>query len=78
MPLELYGTASCPYTEELREWLLWSRREFIEYDIEVDVTARERLHALDSGLRTVPILVENGKVIQVGWHGRGCVIGLGS
>jgi len=42
------------------------------------MTARERLHGLDSSLRTVPILVEDGKVIQVGWHGRGCVIGPGS
>jgi len=78
MPLELYGTAACPYTEELREWLQWSRRDFVEYDIEVDVTARERLNGLDNSLRTVPILVEDGKVIQVGWHGRGCVIGPGS
>ena len=78
MPLELYGTASCPYTEELREWLHWNRREFVEYDIEVDVTARERLHALDSTLRTVPVLIENGKVIQIGWHGRGCIVGPGS
>lgn len=77
MPLELYGTASCPYTEELREWLHWNRRDFVEYDIEIDMTARERLHALDSTLRTVPILVEDGNIIQVGWHGRGCVIGPG-
>jgi glutaredoxin 3 len=78
MPLELYGTASCPYTEELREWLHWHRRDFVEYDIEADSAARERLHALDSSLRTVPILVEDDKVVQVGWHGRGCVIGPGS
>ena len=78
MPLELYGTSSCPYTEELREWLQWNRRDFVEYDIEVDVTARERLREVDNSLRTVPILVEDGKVIQVGWHGRGCVIGPGS
>jgi mycoredoxin len=78
VPLELYGTSSCPYTEELREWLHWNRRDFVEYDIEADSAARERLHALDSSLRTVPILVEDGKVVQVGWHGRGCVIGPGS
>jgi glutaredoxin len=76
--LELYGTSSCPYTEELREWLQWNRRDFVEYDIEADSAARERLHALDSNLRTVPILVEDGKVVQIGWHGRGCVIGPGS
>lgn len=34
--LELFGTASCPYTQELREWLEWRRREFVEYDIEAD------------------------------------------
>jgi glutaredoxin len=73
--LELYGTGSCPYTEELREWLEWTRREFVEYDIDADAEARERLRSLDSGLLTVPILVEDGKVIQVGWHGRGCVVG---
>ncbi len=78
MPLELYGTAACPYTEELREWLHWKRRDFVEYDIEADLAARDRLHALDSTLRTVPILVEDGKVIQVGWQGRGCVMGPGS
>jgi hypothetical protein len=63
--LELYGTASCPYTQELRESLEWSQRDFLEYDI-------------DSSLRTVPVLVEDGKVIQVGWQGHGCVVGWGS
>ena len=29
--LELYGTAGCQYTQELREWLEWTRREFLEY-----------------------------------------------
>jgi glutaredoxin len=73
--LELYGTSTCPYTQELREWLEWTRREFVEYDVDADPEARKRMHALGSGLCTVPVLVENGKVIQVGWQGRGCVIG---
>jgi glutaredoxin len=76
--LELYGTAGCPYTRELRESLEWSRREFLEYDIDADPEARERLHSFDESLRTVPVLVEDGKVIQVGWQGRGCVIGWGA
>ncbi|WP_035358996.1 Uxx-star family glutaredoxin-like (seleno)protein [Edaphobacter aggregans] len=76
--LELYGTASCPYTQELRESLEWNRCEFQEYDIEADPEARERLRALDSSVRAVPVLVEDGKVIQVGWQGRGCVVGWGS
>jgi glutaredoxin len=76
--LELYGTASCPYTQELREWLEWSRRDFVEYDVELDAAARERMRSLDSTLRTVPVLIEDGKVIQVGWHGRGCIVGAAS
>ena len=76
--LELYGTASCPYTQELRESLEWSRRDFLEYDVEADPEALRRLRSLDSSLSTVPVLVEGGKVIQVGWQGRGCVVGWGS
>ncbi len=73
--LELYGSSRCPYTQELREWLEWTRRDFKEYDVEADSNARARMHALDSSVRTVPVLVENGKVIQVGWQGHGCIVG---
>jgi glutaredoxin len=76
--LELYGTASCPYTQELRESLEWSRREFLEYDIEADAEARKRLRSYDETLRTVPVLVEDGRVVQVGWQGHGCVMGWGA
>jgi glutaredoxin 3 len=72
--LELYGSSHCPYTRELREWLEWTRRDFQEYDVEVDAEALARLRSFDSSARTVPILVEDGKVVQVGWQGRGCVL----
>ena len=76
--LELYGTAGCPYTQELRESLEWNRRDFLEYDVEADLEARKRLRSFDSSLSTVPVLVEDGKIIQVGWQGRGCVVELES
>ena len=72
--LELYGTRSCPYTQEMREWLEFRGDEFVEYDVDGDREARERIRALAHGQRTVPILVEDGKVTQVGWQGRGCVL----
>jgi len=72
--LELFGTAGCPHTQEMREWLEFRVAEFIEYDVELDVAARKRLIALSNGQRTVPVLVEDGKVVQIGWQGRGCVI----
>jgi glutaredoxin len=72
--LELYGTASCPFTSEMREWLEWKNREFVEYDIDQDSSARKRMRQLAQPPFTVPLLVEDGKVIQVGWQGRGCVV----
>jgi len=72
--LELFGSSSCPYTRELREWLEWKDCEFVEYDVEADTEARARMLALSGGQRTVPLLVEDGNVTQVGWKGRGCVV----
>ena len=72
--LELFGSSSCPYTRELREWLDWKDREFVEYDVEADTEARARMLAISGGQRTVPLLVEDGNVTQIGWKGRGCVV----
>ena len=72
--LELFGTARCPHTQEMRDWLELRRREFVEYDVEVDPAARARMHAITNGQRNVPLLVEDGRVMQVGWQGRSCVV----
>lgn len=74
---ELFGTPSCPYTQELRDWLDFKRREFIEYDVEADSGALSRMRALTNGQRMVPVLVEDGKVVQIGWQGHGCVVAAG-
>jgi mycoredoxin len=71
--LELYGAGQCPYTSELREQLEWEQRAYVEYDLDTDASARARLIAL-TGARTVPVLVEDGRVVAVGWHGRGCTV----
>ena len=71
---ELFGTASCPYTQEMREWLEWKRCDFVEYDVDANSEAREHMLKLANGQRTVPVLVEERKVVQIGWQGRGCTI----
>lgn len=70
--LELYGTRTCPFTADLREELRWQERAFTEYDVEVDAEALHRMVTLTGGGRTVPVLVEDGEVMEVGWQGRGC------
>jgi len=71
--IELYGTASCPYTKEVREWLEWHGREFIEFDVEADAEACARMFAA-TGQRTVPVLLEDERVTHIGWQGRGCIV----
>jgi glutaredoxin len=71
---ELFGTARCPYTQEMREFLEWRGEEFVEYDVESNDEARVRMLRLSGGQRTVPVLIEDGKVAQIGWQGRGCVV----
>ena len=77
MPLELYGTRSCPYTAELRAELEWEDKSFAEFDVELDAAARERLFSLVGGAVSVPVLVEEGHVVQVGWQGKGCYVTAG-
>jgi glutaredoxin len=72
--LELFGSSSCPFTQEMREWLEFSRREFVEFDVDADPAALTRMREA-TGQRTVPVLLENGKVLQIGWQGKGCVVG---
>jgi mycoredoxin len=70
--LELFGASGCPYTAELREQLLWDGSDFEEHDVDQDGAAFARLLALTGGRQGVPVLVEDGRVKQVGWQGRTC------
>ncbi|MCA1729761.1 MAG: glutathione S-transferase N-terminal domain-containing protein [Actinobacteria bacterium] len=72
--IELYTTAGCPYSEAAREDLEWRGVDFVEHDVEKDRTAYERMMELTGGNQTVPVIVEEGKPIQVGWMGRGCFV----
>lgn len=72
--LELFGTSRCPHTQEMREWLEWKRSDFVEHDVEANPAARQRMRELAAGQRAVPVLVEDGKVVQIGWQGRSCFV----
>lgn len=72
--IELFGASGCAYTREMREWLEWRGVAFVEYDVEREHDARARMAEVSPGTRAVPVLVEDGKVVQVGWQGRGCTI----
>ena len=76
MTLELFGSSTCQFTAELREELEWQEREFIEFDVDSDIAALWRMLELTGGQRTVPVLVEDGRVLSIGYQGRGCIVNL--
>ncbi|MDQ4127919.1 MAG: glutaredoxin [Actinomycetota bacterium] len=73
-PVELYTAAGCEHSAAAREDLEWRGVEFVEYDVEKDREAYERMLGITGGNRTVPVIVEEGNPIQVGWMGRGCIV----
>ena len=73
-PVRLYVTAGCPYSAAAREDLEWRGVDFVEYDVERDRDAYEQMLEFTGGKRTVPVIVEDGKPIQVGWMGQGCFV----
>ncbi len=75
--VELFGSGRCEHTQSMREWLEWRGVEFVEYDVDVDAAARLRMKSLVRGQRLVPVLVEDDRVVEIGWQGRGCVVSAG-
>jgi glutaredoxin len=73
--VELYGASTCPYTRELREQLRWRRVRFTEYDVEQDAGALARLEAALGAGCGVPVVMEDGRVTEIGWRGRTCLVG---
>lgn len=73
-PVELYSTRGCPYSASAREDLEWRGVDFVEYDVEEDREAYERMLEFSGGKRTVPVTVERGKPVQVGYKGQGCFV----
>ena len=73
-PVKLYTATGCEFSAEAREDLEWRGVEFVEYDVERNREAYERMLRLTDGKRTVPVIVEEGKPVQVGWMGQGCFV----
>lgn len=74
MSLELFTSKTCQFSAQLREQLELDGLDFVEYDVDIDREARERLTELVGANVMVPVLVEDGRVTQVGVAGRGCFV----
>jgi len=74
MRSELYVTSGCSYCAAARDALEWRGVPFVEYDVEHDRAAYERMLQITGGHRMVPVVVEEGHPVMVGWMGQGCLV----
>ncbi len=74
MRAELYVSSGCPYCAAARDALEWRGVLFVEYDIEQDRAAYDQMLQITGGQRMVPVIVEEGQPVRIGWMGQGCVV----
>jgi len=70
----LYTIPGCSHCDAAREDLEWRGIDFEELDVESDEEALQKMLQMCDGSRTVPVIAEDGKPVQIGWMGRGCSI----
>ena len=71
---ELYGSASCPYTREMREWLEWTGREFVEYDVERVFREARLARTARSRRRSAPCPCWSRTARSCRWDGKAAAV----
>lgn len=71
MSLILYTKPGCPYCAKAREYYTTHGIPFEDRNAQDNKVYRREMLAFTDGDRTVPTIVEDGKLKQIGWEGRG-------
>ena len=71
MKVKIYTKPGCPYCAKAREFYTNSGIQFEDLNAQDNPKHREEMLALTGGDRTVPTIVEDGRLKQIGWEGRG-------
>jgi glutaredoxin 3 len=67
----IYTKPGCPYCAKAREYYDSQQIEFEDRNAQDDLKYRAEMLAFSGGNPTVPVIVVNGKLKQIGWEGRG-------
>ena len=71
MEVVIYTKPGCPYCQKAREHYTALGVAFDDRNAQDNLQYRKEMFAYSGGDPTVPTIVENGKLKQVGWEGRG-------
>jgi glutaredoxin 3 len=67
----IYTKPGCPYCAKAREHYTQRGIAFDERNAQDNMNYRKQMLAISNGDPTVPVIVENGQLKQIGWNGRG-------
>ena len=67
----MYTKPGCPYCAKAMEYYDGIGVEFDNRNAQDNLDYRREMLAITEGDPTVPVIVENGSLKQIGWEGRG-------
>ena len=71
MSVIIYTKPGCPYCAQAREYYTQKGITFDDRNAQDNLQFRKEMFSYSKGDPTVPVIVENGKLKQIGWEGRG-------
>jgi len=67
----MYTKPGCPYCAKARDWYNEQGIPFKEKNAQDNRAYRREMFSFSNGDPTVPVIVIDGKLKQIGWEGRG-------
>lgn len=71
LEVRIYTKPGCPYCAKAREFYTARGIAFEDLNAQDNMEFREEMLSITAGDPTVPVIVENGRLKQIGWEGRG-------
>ena len=71
MNVILYTKPGCPYCAKARDYYRERGVAFEDRNAQDNLEYRKQMFSFSGGDPTVPVIVEDGKLKQIGWEGRG-------
>ena len=71
MEVKIFTKPGCPYCAKAKEYYKQKGIPYLEFNAQDNLKYREEMFSYSDGDPTVPVIVEDGHLKQIGWEGRG-------
>lgn len=71
MEVKIFTKPGCPYCAKAKAYYTQNGIPYLEFNAQDNLKYREEMFSYSDGDPTVPVIVEDGHLKQIGWEGRG-------